>query len=257
MTIELTDESPPSNAGGEAPALDIQVVADRTVGYAAIQNNIPVVRALTLSNNGAAPLVDIEVVLRCVPAFAVPMTLKFERIMPGETRRISPIDLQPNHEYLSGLDEAERASISVTATSRGQAIAQIRQDIEVLAYDQWAGTRSLPELLAAFCMPNSRVVDSLIANASTLLREAPGGFSMNGYQSKHRENVWKQISAVYSAILGEALHYSNPPASFGTDGQKIRTPERVLDGRVATCLDTAMLFASCFEQVGLHPVVLF
>ena len=257
MTTELRDLAPPSNADGEALVLDIRIDADRTTGYAAIQNNVPVVRALTLSNNGAAPLVDMEVVLRCSSAFAVAMTLKFERLMPGETRRISPVDLQPNHAYLSALDEAERASISVTATSRGQAIAETCQDIEVLAYDQWAGTRSLPELLAAFCMPNSRVVDNLLANASTLLRDAPGKFSMNGYQSKHRENVWKQISAVYSTILGEALHYSNPPASFGTDGQKIRTPERILDGRVATCLDTAMLFASCFEQVGLHPVVLF
>jgi very-short-patch-repair endonuclease len=257
MTTELTDVSPTRNVEVVAPTFDIQVVADPTIGYAAIQNNIPVVRALLLSNNGAEPLLDIEVVLRCSPAFAVGMKLKFERIMPGESRRISPVDLQPNHEYLSRLDEAERASISVTASSGDKSIAEAGRDIEVLAYDQWAGTRSLPELLAAFCMPNSRVVDNLIANASTLLRDAQGDFSMNGYQSKNRENVWKQISAVYSAILGEQLHYSNPPASFGTDGQKIRTPERVLDGRVATCLDTAMLFASCFEQVGLHPVVLF
>ena len=80
---------------------------------------------------------------------------------------------------------------------------------------------------------------------------------MNGYQSKNREKVWKQVSAVYSTLLGENLHYSSPPASFGTDGQKIRTPERILDGRIATCLDLTMLFASCFEQAGLHPVILF
>ena len=257
MTAEPTDLSPPRNTEVQAPTLDIQIVVDRTIGYAAIQNNVPVVRALALQNNGLEPLVDIEVALRCSPTFAVGLKLKFERIMPGESRRISPIDLQPNHEYLSRLDEAERASITVTASSKGELIAEVSREIEVLAYDQWAGTRSLPELLATFCMPNSRVVDNLIANASTLLREAPGDFSMNGYQSKNREKVWKQVSAVYSAILGEQLHYSNPPASFGTDGQKIRTPERVLDGRVATCLDTAMLFASCFEQVGLHPVVLF
>lgn len=257
MTTELTDMSPPPNAQVRAPGLDIQIVADRTIGYAAIQNNVPVVRALSLQNNGPEPLVDVEVVLRCAPAFAVGLKLKFERIMPGESRRISPIDLAPNHEYLSRLDEAERASIFATASSHDKLIAEVSTDIEVLAYDQWAGTQSLPELLAAFCMPNSRVVDSIIANASTLLRDAPGDFSMNGYQSKNREKVWKQVSAVYSAILGEQLHYSNPPASFGTDGQKIRTPERILDGRVATCLDTAMLFASCFEQAGLHPVVLF
>ncbi len=47
-----------------------------------------------------------------------------------------------------------------------------------------------------------------------------------------------------------------PPASFGSDGQKIRTPDRILEARVATCLDLAMLFASCLEQAGLRPVIL-
>src|SRR5471030_1143336 len=123
MTTELTDLLPPLNPGVQAPTLDIQIIADQTIGYAAIQNNVPVVRALSLQNNGLEPLVDIEVVLRCSPAFAVGIKLKFERIMPGESRRISPIDLPPNHEYLSRLDEAERATISATASSRGEAIA--------------------------------------------------------------------------------------------------------------------------------------
>jgi hypothetical protein len=40
------------------------------------------------------------------------------------------------------------------------------------------------------------------------------------------------------------------------DGQKIRTPDRIMDARVATCLDLAMLFSSCLEQAGLRPVIL-
>lgn len=79
---------------------------------------------------------------------------------------------------------------------------------------------------------------------------------MNGYQSKNREDVWAQVSAIYSAIGAAGLHYSEPPASFSEDGQKIRTPDRVLSGGVATCLDLAMLVASCIEQAGLNPVVL-
>ena len=79
---------------------------------------------------------------------------------------------------------------------------------------------------------------------------------MNGYQSKSRDVVWKQVSALYSTICAHSLQYAEPPASFGTDGQKIRTPERILETRVATCLDLAMLFASCLEQAGLRSVVL-
>ncbi|MEC5163192.1 MULTISPECIES: DUF3320 domain-containing protein [unclassified Janthinobacterium] len=251
------ERAPPSAPRDPAVMLDIHIAADRTIGYAAIQNNVPVVRALTLLNTGAAPLLDVDVEIRCAPAFALGTRLKFERLMPGESRKMAPIDLQPDHAYLSALDESERAAIQVSATAQGRPVAQASRAIDVLAYDQWAGTRSLPELLAAFCMPNSPVVDQLIAAASTLLRAASAGAAMSGYQAKNREKVWQQVSALYSTLLAEDLQYANPPASFGADGQKIRTPERIFGGRVATCLDLAMLFASCLEQAGLHPVVLF
>ena len=240
----------------EEPRLTIEILADATTGYAAIQNNVPVVRAIVLTNVTEQPLKGVEILVGCSPAFAVGARFHFDSLAPGEKRKIVPIDLQPDHGYLSRLDEAERAAISVVAKADGEVLGEAKHDIEVLAYDQWAGTRSLPELLAAFCMPNSRIVDRLIGKASTLLRETSGGMSMSGYQSKNREHVWKQVSALYSTLLAEEIHYSNPPASFGSDGQKIRTPERILDGRIGTCLDLAMLFASCFEQAGLHPVVL-
>lgn len=240
-----------------APTIELKVAADSTTGYAAIQNNIPVVRSLSVKNNTDGTLYSLDVLVSCTPAFAQGARFHFEQLAPGETRIITPVDLQPDHAYLIKLDEAEKASIRVKAVAAGTTLADIHQPIEVLAYDQWAGTRSLPELLAAFSMPNSVVVDRLLGKASALLRESESGMSLDGYQSKNRERVWKQVSAIYSALLAEGLHYSNPPASFGADGQKIRTPERIFDGRVATCLDLAMLFAACFEQAGLHSAVLF
>lgn len=238
-------------------SIQITIAADRTIGYAAIQNNVPVVRSLTVQNNGTEELRDVEVTVTCSPGFALGERLRFDRLMPGEKRNVSPLDLKPDHTYLTRLDESERAAITVRALHGEELMGEARAEIDVLAYDQWAGTRSLPELLAAFCMPNSRVVDHIISSASTLLRNSTSDVAMSGYQTKNREKVWKQVSAIYSSILAESLHYSSPPASFGVDGQKIRTPDRILDGRLGTCLDLVMLFASCFEQAGLHPVVLF
>lgn len=240
-----------------SPIMELKVIADPTTGYAAIQNNIPVVRSLIVKNNHEESLRSVDVLISCTPTFAQSARFHFEPLAPGESRSISPVDLQPDHAYLVKLDEAEKASIRIKAVAEDKILAETSHPIEVLAYDQWAGTRSLPELLAAFSMPNSVVVDRLLGKASALLRKSDAGLSLDGYQSKNRERVWKQVSAIYSSLLAEGLHYSNPPASFGSDGQKIRTPERIFDGRVATCLDLAMLFASCFEQAGLHPVVLF
>lgn len=259
MDSQTSVASEPTDLATKADAptgVEIEVEADATLGYASIQNSVPVVRSLRLTNHGGEPLENLQVLVTCNPRFAQGIKLRFDRLAPSESRRVSPVDLHPDHSYLAEHQEAVQAVVKVTVLAGTNELAHKSQPVEVLAYDQWAGTRALPELLAAFCMPNNPAVDVLIGKASKLLRSQHSELSMNGYQSKNREVVWKQVSALYSTISAEALQYSEPPASFGSDGQKIRTPERILETRVATCLDLAMLFASCLEQAGLRPVVL-
>lgn len=255
MTVPNTineDEIP-----SEENSVVISIQADSTLGYASIQNDVPVVRSILITNGTSISICDLEILISCSPAFAQGTRFRFDSLNPQETRRLSPVDLIPEHTYLSQLDEAERATIRVSAISRGETLAENFTRIDILAYDQWAGTRSLPELLAAFAMPNAPVVDQMIAKASRLLRSTDASLSMDAYQSKHRNNVWKQVSAIYSILAAENIQYTEPPASFSNDGQRIRTPERIFSGRVATCLDLTMLFVSCLEQVGLNAVVLF
>lgn len=238
------------------PSLLIDVQVDATVSYASYQNNVPLIRGISITNNGDEPLYDVEILVQCEPVFAEALRLRFARLDVQETRRIEAVDLKFQHGYLAELNEAERGRVSFQVTAREIEIAQTDRVVDVLAYDQWAGTRALPELLAAFSLPNNPVIDRLIFQSGELLTKAAGGQSMNGYQSKNREDAWAQISAVYSAIGAVNLNYSEPPASFGTDGQKIRTPDRALSGGVVTCLDSTMLLVSCLEQAGLNPIVL-
>ena len=241
---------------GNIRKIVIDIESDATIGYASIQNAVPVVRSLRLTNHHSDAIEDLQVLVTCNPAFAQGIKLRFDRLGPGETRGLSPVDLHPDHTFLSHLQESVNASIKVSVLAGIHELACVIQPIQILAYDQWAGTRALPELLAAFCMPNNPVIDKLIGRASQLLRTGDSALSLNGYQSQSQAMVWKQISAIYSTIAAENLQYAEPPASFTLDGQKIRTPERIWEGRVATCLDLAMLFASCLEQAGLRPVVL-
>ncbi len=251
MNNGTTDRAEPTQA-----SVVVQILADPTVSYASYQNNVPLLRGLSITNATDEPLRDLEVSVRCEPEFADAMRLQFERLDPKETRRIDALDLKFRHQYLAELNEAERGRVIVRVSSAGQEFVRTDHPVDVLAYDQWAGVRALPELLAAFSLPNNPAVDRLIFQAGELLAKAGGGRLMNGYQSRNREDVWAQLSALYSAIGASGLHYSEPPASFTNDGQKIRTPDRVFSGGIATCLDLAMLLASCLEQAGLNPVVL-
>lgn len=242
--------------GQTTTGVQVEIHADPTVSYASYQNNVPLLRGLTLTNAGDEPLRDVEVVVRCEPVFADAMRLQFERLDAKETRQIDALDLKFQHRYLAELNEAERGRVIVEVKAAGIEVARVNRPVDVLAYDQWAGARALPELLAAFSLPNNPAIDRLIFQAGELLGKSGSGQLMNGYQSKNREDVWAQASAIYSAVAAAGLRYSEPPASFTDDGQKIRTPDRVFSGGVATCLDFVMLLASCFEQAGLNAVVL-
>lgn len=251
MTNWTSDGGEPGQA-----CVVVQILADSTVSYASYQNNVPLLRGLIITNATDEPLRDLEVSVRCEPEFADPMRLQFERLDPKETRRVDALDLKFRHRYLAELNEAERGRVIILISSAGSELVRADHPVDVLAYDQWGGVRALPELLAAFSLPNNPAVDRLIFQASELLAKAGGSRLMNGYQSKNREDVWAQVSALYSTIRTGGLHYSEPAASFTNDGQKIRTPDRVCSGGIATCLDLTMLLASCLEQAGLNPVVL-
>lgn len=246
----------------EEPSVERRLVlafqADATVNYASVQNSVPIGRQLEVTNGTDTPLIDLAVTVRPATPFAQSRKFVFEQLAPGETRRVEVVNLVPEQAYLAALTEAERSAIECTATvGEGEdVLATARAEVDVLAANQWAGTRALPSLLAAFSQPNIPVIEGLLRSASERLRRANSTASLNAYQSHNREEVWAQLSAIYSTVAALDIHYSQAPASFETDGQKIRTAEQILERRLANCLDLTMLFGACMEQVGLHPVVL-
>jgi hypothetical protein len=124
-----------------------------------------------------------------------------------------------------------------------------------LAYDEWNGLSGIPEILAAFVMPNHPAVEAILADASILLGQWTGDSSLLGYQNKDRQRVIMTTAAIYTALQQIGIHYINPPASFEESGQKIRTPDRILENKLGTCLDLVVLIAACLEQAGLYPLI--
>src|SRR5690606_6072059 len=96
---------------------------------------------------------------------------------------------------------------------------------------------------------------TILASAASLLQQWTGDPSLSGYQSKDRNRVAITTAAIYTALQRSGIRYINPPASFEESGQKIRTPDRVLENKLGTCLDLVVLAAACLEQAGLHPLL--
>ena len=226
------------------------------LNFAAHQSAFPVLRRLQLENLHTKERVeDLVLTLQSSPAFIREKSWAVDRVDPQGLIHIKDRDLEVDGEFLLNIADSIRGDLLFRLEKEGQVLSELARPVELLAYNEWGGAGFMPELLAAFSMPNDPAVDSILRNACHILRRAGKQDRIDGYQSRSRERVWEIASAIYSAVANFDLTYAAPPASFERDGQKIRLPGQILDSEVATCLDTAMLFSSAFEQAGLNPVV--
>lgn len=181
------------------------------------------------------------------------------------------LDLAPGLKTLAGLDllsldpapmlqvDTEQPG-SITLTLRGPdggLIADHRHPVHVLAANQWIA-RELHlglELLASFAQPQATALTPVLQRASDLLGQSSGRTELDGYQSDNPARVDAMVAAIWDAVRELDLRYAEPPASWGLRGQKVRTPQEVLEGRLGTCLDTTLTLAALLEQVGINSTL--
>lgn len=238
-------------------ALDLELIHDPTVNYALQQNDVPVIKQLRLTNSGGECLKDVLVRVEVEPDFASTWEGRVTSLEPGASYAFGHVPLQLSPKFLAELTERVAGTITVSVSASGQELKQETARIDVLAYDEWSGLRSLPEVLAAFVTPNHPVVEGILADAAGILSGWERGASLCAYQTKKKQDALRQGAAIYEAIRRRGLKYISPPASFEQAGQKVRLAERILENGLGTCLDLALFLASCFEQAGLHPLVVF
>lgn len=226
------------------------------VGFASHQNAVPVLRELEILNEGEETLDDLVLELSTDPPFLESKNWRIDSLRAGTTLHIGDRDVKLQAGYLAELSESVSGELRLKLMQEGREIAASSSPIEILAKNQWGGCGSMPELLPAFCMPNEPAVDRVLKAASDVLRRAGKSAGIDGYEDKSRTRSWELTSAIWSSVAGLGISYSLPPASFEQSGQKVRTPGAILDGKVATCLDTALLFASALEQARLNPLLI-
>lgn len=235
--------------------IKIEALIARKIGFASHQNAVPLVRELSLWNQEETTLENLVLTLSTDPDFVESRSWNIDRIHPGDRLSISDRDIKLNAGYLSGLTESLNADVVMRVSQGETLLVEQRFPTELLARTEWGGLSAMPELLAAFCMPNDPAVDRVLKAASQVLRRAGKKDGIDGYESKSRTRTWELASAIWSGVCSFQLSYALPPASFEQQGQKLRPPSVVLENGVATCLDTALLFAAALEQAGLNALL--
>ncbi|WP_284274933.1 DUF3320 domain-containing protein [Mesorhizobium huakuii] len=258
--MESGDSSQYATIDSSAPDISAApcIVADvaSSFTYASYQNAIPVIRSIRIENNSSSHFENCVLELTSLPSFLRPKTWTVDRIIPGDKLGLSDRKVELDAGYLAGLNEAERGEITLRLSSAGKVLDERRLTVRLLARDEWGGVADMAQLLPAFAMPNDPGVAQILRAAAERLVAHGHPSGLDGYQSQSPQRAYMLTAAIYSAIAGMGLHYAEPPASFESRGQKIRRPTTIAQERLATCLDTTLLFAAALEAAGLHPGIL-
>lgn len=72
----------------------------------------------------------------------------------------------------------------------------------------------------------------------------------------HEEIVGLQAKAIYETIKQNGMKYVDTSVSFAPGkSQRVKRPSDTVEFKGGNCIDGSVLFASCFEAIGLEPVI--
>ena len=226
------------------------------INFAMQQNGASIIHQLSIENTTPAPLKDIQVQITTEPTFGNAAPIAVAQIPPNESICLSSFNLTLSANYFTQLTERLSGNLKIEITSEAESVFCQTYPIDILAYDQWGGLNVLPEMLAAFITPNHTAIVPIIKRAASILGQWTDNPSLDEYQSRTPDRVRKQMAAIYTAITEQQIIYSTIPASFEEYGQRVRLADSVMAQKLGTCLDMALLYASCLEAIGLNALII-
>ncbi len=219
------------------------------------QCDVAVIADLVVENPTPADLEQLTLELTAEPPVLGARSWHIDRLGAQSELRLQDRRVTLAGGLLGTLTERMRAELRLRLCAGDAVLAEHRLDVVALAHNEWGGGSTMPELLAAFVTPNDPAVAGLLREASGLLSAAGRSGALEGYQARSRQRSWEILQGIWAAVSARGLTYAEPPASFESDGQKIRSPADIEAHGLATCLDLALLFAAAIEQAGLHPLI--
>lgn len=162
------------------------------------------------------------------------------------------------------LQEAVRTTLFVRVFKSDDQLYSKTDQVSLLPVNEWRDDDISRRWLPSFVLPRDPAIPQIIVAAQRYLMaledDASAGF--DGYQGIDADSddaTWRvdaQVRALWCALLHDfQLNYINPPPTFTTQSQRLRTPTTVLAGRRGTCIDLSLVIAACLEYVGINPVI--
>lgn len=165
--------------------------------------------------------------------------------------------LKVNKNQLETIVEQEPSSVRIELynNENNELISYSEETFFILPISQPSPLINYEDrLYAKYVTPNASSVKQISLNAISFNDNKP----IIAYQNTGSERInkmLKEAQSLYLALHNWGIMYQNPPAGTLLN-QRIRMPEEVLKDKKGTCLDLAILYCACLEEVGYHSILL-
>lgn len=234
--------------------MSVQIDYTHHLNLALAQNLRPLISNLRIKNKTRDTLKRCECRISCPEKFLLEYTHELGDLWDDKEIDTGAIQIRFNVETLRRVASVQTGYLRVEILSEGRTLFKHDYRVEAVAPDHSHNILRQPDMLAAYVIPHCDVVLQMQSDAATLLGQGTGNPSLNGYQGD-RERVGYICRAIFEAIKRKYIRYAESPADFGLPGQKIRLPNEIMKYKLATCLDSTLLFASIAETCNLNPVI--
>ena len=224
------------------------------VNYALVQSKMNICNWCIIENNSDADLenIQLEISGEYVEKYA---SMPF-RLDAKQRIRIQDIKLQVKIDNLLSLTEKVDSSLTLKIITAEEILKEQVFPISFMAYNQWHGIDSYPQLLASFITPNHPCITSIVKRASKHLVRISGSSEFCGYLYSDKGKVFEQIEAIYYSLQDEQFSYVLNMPSYEEKGQRIRLANEVIDSKLGNCMDLTLLFAACLERIGINTLLI-
>ena len=243
---------------GDCILVDLDVAGE--VNYSLLHNNRELLNTLTLTKLVDRPLRDIAVhVELCVGAESYPYRYMHQVLDKDEVQlALAPLVKIPLTANLPrSLRERLQSTVYVKVTCENQTAFEDTRRVTLIPVDEWLDDTEKNPWLPSFVLPRDPAILKIINSSRRylvgIMDDPAAGF--DGYQESVSQ-VDKQVQAIWTALVNEyRIQYINPPPAYSETTQRLRTPTEIVKSNSGTCIDLALLLASCLEYIGVYPVV--
>jgi transglutaminase-like putative cysteine protease len=245
--------------------LQVELEIDPEINYSLLHNDRQLIEKLTLTKLVRDELHNIVVLVELnLGAENYPYRCTHTLFKETQLALAPDVKIPLTAKLPRSLRERVHSTVYVKIACGGRTAFEDTRRVTLIPVDEWLDDTDNNPWLPSFVLPRDPAVLKIVNSSRQYLigiaDDPAAGF--DGYQSVDSEapdpsaGVDAQVRAIWTAIVNEyRLQYINPPPAYSELTQRLRTPSDVLASNTGTCIDLALLLASCLEYIDIYPVV--